>query len=209
MYAVRGDEPTIPNLRGYDTGGPGWPVADGSKPRTTSRDARSALLGVSLGANVALLVSILCLLLLARAGYFAPTGSSSLSSSPHASPAASPSATALSTPSPTALSGGLQVTPSSVSLGCNNGQQSQYVVLTNRGSDQVQWQAQFSLPNDQAGVTISPNQGQLRAGTSVALHLDNRSQGAGQQGVIRFTLAGPSSGAGAAPSLSYTTMGCD
>lgn len=206
---MRGDEPTIPNLRGYDTGGSGWPVADPPKPRTISREGHSALLGVSLGANVALLVSVLCLLLLARAGYFAPTGSSSLSSSPHASPAASPSATALSTPSPTTASGRLQVTPSSVSLGCNNGQQSQYVVLTNQGSDQVQWQTQFSLPNDQVGVTISPNQGQLRAGTSIALHLDNRSQGAGQQGVIRFTLTSPTADVGPAPSLSYTTMGCD
>jgi hypothetical protein len=76
----------------------------------------------------------------------------------------------------------------------------------------VQWQADLSLPQDQAGVTVNPNQGQLAAGASMPLQIENQahvnsSQGsAGQQGVIHFDPQ--TADAGSAPSLRYTTVGC-
>jgi hypothetical protein len=104
------------------------------------------------------------------------------------------------------------VAPGSVSLGCAGDQRHQFVVLVNTGPQPVQWQANLSLPQDQAGVTVSPNQGQLNAGASVPLQIQSQPPAAGaqgsaiQQGVIRFAPLAPA--AGPAPSVRYTAVSC-
>jgi hypothetical protein len=88
----------------------------------------------------------------------------------------------------------------------------QFVVLVNSGPATVQWQANLSVPADQAGIEISPNQGTLNAGTNTALQIHNRTHATGpqgvpsQQGVIDFVV--DTSDAGLPPHLSYTTVGC-
>jgi hypothetical protein len=210
---VHGDEPTIPNLRTYGgdgpEGAPGWPLASRRPPQSSpNADLRTALLGLSLGANVVLLVSLVGALLLARAGFFAPGGSaaqppSGISASTQTSGTPSP---AQSTASPRTVGDWLQVSPTSVSLGCDNGQQTQFVVLANQGPEPVEWQADLSGSQDQAGVSLSPTHGQLRAGASIALRVQNRSHNDGQ-GTIRFEVSPQD--AGSPPTLNYTTQGCD
>jgi hypothetical protein len=114
--------------------------------------------------------------------------------------------------SPTPISGWLQVAPSSMKLGCTAGQRTQFVVLQNTGPQRVQWRATVAGAADQAGVAISPDHGDLDAGASLPIQMQNTthasdSQGAAsQRGVIRF--AATSVDAGTAPSLVYTTMSC-
>jgi hypothetical protein len=145
-------------------------------------------------------------------------------SSTRGSALSSPSATSNATPSPSATTASLQVAPSSVQLGCVSGQRTQYVTLQNTGSAKVNWQATFSVSAQQAGVTVSPLRGQLAAGGSIPIQLQNTtrsngSQGAsGRQGVITFAPAasddnqnatpGATPAAGSSASLSYTTVGC-
>ena len=188
---------------------PAWPEmnpgADARRQRYSAGGARpttlAAILAVSIGANVALIAALLAIVLLARAGYFAPspqtgTGAGvSATSTASATPAPSPSAT-----------GGLLVAPTSVRLGCDSGQQSQYVVLVNSGSDSVDWEVEVSGGSDQAGVSISPRHGTLRPGTSIVIRLQNTSQNDGRQGVLTFNSDAQT--AGALPTLSYTTEGC-
>ncbi len=208
---MREDGPTVPNLRGYDTGdrAPGgtpiWPASGGraqQPQRSAAWDGRAVLLAVSLGANV-LLLGVLCSLLLARAGVFSPRSPAAQSA-----PGASVPSIALSSPSPTPAAGWLRVSPTSVQLGCGESQQTQVVVLANTGPQRVRWQVEFGVPTEQAGVAVSPSDGNLAAGANVALQiqLHNQSQVAGQQGVMRF--APQTSAAGPAPSLSYTSMSC-
>lgn len=204
---MRDDQPTMPNLPPYAPGGaPMWPERGARAHGSGQRSMTPVLFGVSLGANVALLISVLGLFLLGRAGAFTPSaptpptagGSTSLGSFSR------PTATA----SPPPPSGWLQAAPSSVTLGCGDDQRHQFIVLINTGSQPVQWQATLSLPQDQAGVTVSPNQGRLNAGASMPLQLQSHVQGGGgaQQGVIRFT---PSvAAAGPAPSVYYTAANC-
>ena len=219
---MRSDDPTVPNLGWYAPGAasdpgaagerPTWPTG-GERPSRTLGPARppsgyvSALVfGVSLGANVVLLLCLLGLLLLSHAGVFAPGGSAG-SPAPGAA-LSSPTATS----SPTPLSGWLRVTPSSVQLGCDAGQRTQFVVLENTGPQKVSWQAVVAGPADQAGVAISPDHGDLDAGASLPLQIQNITHSSGsqgvssEQGVIRFAPAAAE--AGAPPSLSYTTVGC-
>jgi hypothetical protein len=173
--------------------------AGGARPTTLA-----AILAVSIGANVALIAALLAVVLLARAGYFAP--------SPQTGTGAGISATTTTTttpspsPSATPATGGLQVTPTSVHLGCDSGQQSQYVVLLNSGSDSVDWQLEIAGGSDQSGVSISPRHGTLRPGTSITIRLQNNSNGNGQQGVITFN--SDTQAAGSPPTLNYTTDGC-
>lgn len=207
---MRDDGPTVPNLRQYERydqgergGIPPWPETD-ARAQRTSRRGRSAVLGVSLalslGANVALLIALLVLLALSRAGYFSPLGSSTPSTTPSASGNATPA------PSPTASSGWLQVAPAEAHVGCDNGQQTQYVVLVNSGSEDIEWQAQFSIPSDQAAVVVSPRQGVIRAGTSLILKIQIRTRIGAQTGEIRFN--SDTSAAGSPPTLTYTTVNC-
>jgi hypothetical protein len=221
---VHRDDPTLPSLRSPELGesdtfsarvageSPTWPL-------TTARDCPPSgyvqtptlLLGASLGANAVLLVGLLSLLLLGHSGFFSPG-----TSSPSSPPKVSTPGLALRSPTPTAtpapVSGWLQVMPSSVHLGCSNGQQMQFVVLINNGPAPVQWQVNNSIPTGQPALTISPNQGTLNAGTSTPLQLQNQTHASGpqgvpsQQGVIDFVV--DTSNASVPPRLSYTTVGC-
>src|SRR5262249_2580889 len=147
---------------------------------------------LSLGATGAVLVGLLGFLLLNLLGVFASPGApgSSGPSSALASPTAtsSPSATASSL----ALSGWLQVTPSSVRLRCDGDQRTQVVVLANTGPQTVPWQAVVDVSADQAGIAITPTNGDLDAGASVSVQLENTTQsssshsGSHSEGVIRF-----------------------
>lgn len=213
---MRDDGPNTSSSHRYDAPGrtpgemPVWPEmnagVDALRQRYSAGIARpttlAAILAVSIGANVALIAALLAVVLLARAGYFAPNPRAATGTG------ASATTTVTTTPSPTATpaAGWLQVTPSSVQLGCDSGQQSQYVVLANSGSDSVDWQAQLSVDPDQAGVSISPRHGTLRPGTNIAIRLQNISNGDGQQGTISFNT--DAQAAGAAPTLNYTTTGC-
>ena len=210
---MQDDGPTFPryDAPGRTPGGmPAWPEmntgADARRQRYSAGVARpttlAAILAVSIGANVALIAALLAVVLLARAGYFAP--------SPLAGTGISATSTMTTTPAPspsaTPAAGRLQVTPTSVQLGCDSGQQSQYVVLINSGSDSVDWQLEVSGGSDQSGVSISPRHGTLRPGTSIVIRLQNISNGNGQQGVITFN--SDTQAAGSTPTLSYTTAGC-
>lgn len=212
---MQDDGPTMPNLPPYEgedapgrapAGMPIWPEA-GAGPRRSfpwrvPSPVLVAGLEVSLGINISLIMILLTVFLLARAGYFAPSTSSAQSTSP-----ASTTSAVVSVTSAAASSGGwLQVAPTSVQVGCDGGQQTQVVVLENIGSQDVQWQAVFLVSADQAGVEVSPMQGNLRAGTSTALQIHSTSQSSGQQGIIHFEA--DTSDAGAPPSLSYTSAGC-
>jgi hypothetical protein len=177
-----------------------WPVpgAGDQRPRQRLPEPIGCLGAAAFSGCVILLFGVG--LLLGHAG-FSPLGRPSVQSAPGVSV---PSPTL----SPTAVVGWLQVAPTSVQLGCGQGQETQVVVLANRGPQPVQWQASLSVPTDQAGVEVSPHEGQLAAGTSAAIQVHLHNQDAGQQqGVIRFVPNTPE--AGPPPSLSYTTVGCN
>ncbi len=215
---MQDDGPNTSSSRGYDVPGrapeemPVWPEMNAGmearRQRYSAGAARpttlAAILAVSIGANVALIAALLAIVLLARAGYLAPspraTTGTGISATSAANTTPSPS------PSATTTAGWLQVTPISVQLGCDSGQQSQYVVLANSGLDSVDWQAELSVDSDQAGVSISPRHGTLRPGTNIAIRLQNNSNGDGRQGVISFNT--DSQAAGSPPTLNYTTTGC-
>jgi hypothetical protein len=217
---VQEDGPFTPNLDNYfspereESGGtPTWPLhSERNRSWSSGTSPNLLLLGASLGLNAALLIALLSVLILGHTNLFAAIGSpagfsgSSATASAANSTLSSPTAGATTT----STVGWLQVSPTSVQLGCDNGQQDQVVVLQNSGADQVQWQATFSTPGNAGGVEVGPNQGTLRPGSSmpVQIHMrtkSNDSQG-GQQGTIQFSPTTPDAGPG--PILSYTTAGC-
>ena len=230
---MRDDAPTLPNLGGYEPGTvtdpgafgetPTWPPAS-ERPRSAFGPHRSpkgcvnaSLLRVSLGANAVLLMGLLGLLLLRQASVLGLGGPPD----PSAPGAALSNATALPSPtgtnSPAAtsnatqLSGVLQVTPSSVHLTCDGDQRTQVVVLVNTGSEEVQWQAIVDGAADRAGIAITPNRGDLDAGATVQIQLQNTTRSGSEghssrQGVIR--LAPASVDAGSPASLRYTSDRC-
>lgn len=204
------DTPPVPQLYWENAGRrapgavPTWPEAAPRPPMspvTPTRSRHPAVLGISLVANGVLLASLVGLFVLAHAGAFAPPRSSGQSTPP-----GSALGSASATPSVTPVSGWLQVAPTSVQLGCDGGQQTQVVVLMNTGPEEVHWQVALDVPTDQAGVEIGPRQGDLRAGASISIQIQNRSRGSDQQGVMRFDPQTPQ--AGPSPSLSYTSAGC-
>jgi hypothetical protein len=174
--------------------------------------------GVSLGANIVLLFGLIGMILLIQAGTFSSGGA--FGSSTRGGAVSGPAATSSPASSPSPNAPWLQITPSSVQLGCESGQRTRSVTLQNTGTTKVRWQAKFSLPTQQAGVTMSPQLGELAAGKSVSIQLQNTtsskgSQGvSGRQGVITFTPTATddshdsSSDIGAPATLSYTTTGC-
>jgi hypothetical protein len=205
--------PRLPDLPYHPPSGgrepeemPTWPAIERQSPRARSGSVPATTLAtglaVSLVANGALLVALASVLLFAHAGFLSPRSPSSHSTPP----ASSVTNTASALPSSTPSSGWLGVAPSSVQLGCDGGQDTQFVVLTNTGAADVQWQVEFSVSADQAGVTVDPMQGDLNAGTSIALQISNTFQADAQRGVLRF--APDSSAAGEAPRLAYTTSTC-
>jgi hypothetical protein len=221
------DEPTVPIQGWYEPDVPAEPGALGNMPtwppsgerglRFPGRDrlpsgyTSAMVLGISLGANVVLLIGLIALLLLGHTGFFAPSGSSGQPSL-RGSNSASANSSLTATASSVSRSSWLQVTPSSVQIGCGSGQKTQFAVLENTGPENVQWQANLAVPANQAGVAISPSHGDLAAGASVSLQIRNTtdsdgSQGASsQRGVILFEPT--STDAGSPPSINYTITGC-
>lgn len=213
--------PSLRRLRRYVTGLSGeygkpsrsstWPAGKKLNQPPTSHKRRPLVLGTSLGVNVVLLIVLLSVLVLDHSGFShsnAPVGSSSaVSRVTTANPRGS-----IDTPTAAPANGWLQVTPTNLQLSCNNGQQTQFVVLRNTGTEPVQWQAIFSEPADRVGVNVTPNQGTLNAGASTPLQIQNQTyahgpQGnAGQQGSIEFNPEVV--GAGPSPNITYTTVGC-
>jgi hypothetical protein len=200
------DQPTPPDVPQLPRAAPGapplWPVpsAENQRSRAAAPGAMACLGAAALGGCVVLLFGVG--LLLGHAGVFPLIRPPSHTVTGGSVPSPTPSATPVAR--------WLQVTPNSVQVSCGQDQQTQVVVLANRGPQPVQWQASLSVPTDQAGIEVSPHEGALASGASTAIQLQlhhHHDQGAGQQqGVVRFvpeTLeAGPS------PSLSYTIVGC-
>jgi hypothetical protein len=206
---VLNDEPTLRDLRDESTlldprrrrpgAPPTWPTpAERTHPPSgRGRLPRGCVVATALLASAALLLSLL--------GVINHTDLISLSSFadhsspvvPHSSPAASP----------TPNSSWLQVAPTSVLFGCSDGQRTQVVVLANRGYSHVRWQASLSLPTDQAGVDVSPHEGELAPGASTAIQLQDTAHSSGQSVVIRFNPIDPE--AGLPPSLRFTLVGCN
>lgn len=213
-----GDMPTWPGAGERPQWMHQWRQMLGPGQQAPTGYVSALVLGISLGANVVLLaglLGVLGVLLLSNAGAFSPRGASGQSvpgGSTHGAALSSPTATSSPVSSPTPSGGWLQVTPSSVQLGCGDSQQTQVVLLENSGPQTVDWQVAFSVPTDQAGVAVDPQQGELAAGANMAVQLQNMTQStdpqgvSGQQGVIDFAPTAPDAGPPAG--LTYTTMGC-
>lgn len=184
---------------------PKWPIPldREQRPAAPGRSPQGWLLATALGASTVLLLSILSLLavigLTYHTGLFAPSGS--------AGPSAPLPTTASPTATPATASGWLQVAPATVQFGCSDHQQTQIVVLENRGPGPVHWQASLVVSPDQAGVAISPGDGDLGAGESTAIQLQSTSQSARQQIVITF--GATDAQAGLPASVSFTAVGCN
>jgi hypothetical protein len=214
------DGPLTPNLDNYfppereEPGGtPTWPLhSERKRSSSSAANPNLLLLGASLGLNAALLIALLSVIILGHTNLFAaagsPAGSSGSLTTGSTTNSILSTATAGSTTTPAA--GWLQISPTSVQLGCDNGQQDQVVVLRNTGTEQVQWHAIFSTSSNSSGVEVGPNQGTLAPGTSMSIQIHNRTHSDGsqgdQQGTIQFSPTTPAAGAG--PILSYTTVGC-
>ena len=213
-----GDMPTWPGAGERPQWMHQWRQMLGPGQQAPTGYVSALVLGISLGANVVLLaglLGVLGVLLLSHAGAFSPRGASGQSvpgGSTHGAALSSPTATSSPVSSPIRRGGWLQVTPSSVQLGCGDSQQTQVVLLENSGPQTVDWQVAFSVPTDQAGVAVDPQQGELAAGANMAVQLQNMTQStdpqgdSGQQGVIDFAPTAPDAGPPAG--LTYTTMGC-
>lgn len=167
----------------------------------------STLFGMSVGANVALLITLIGVLMLSYAGAF-PPGSANRPTAGSISTgvSASPTATLTPVPSPTQPTGWLQVAPTTAQLGCDGDQRTQYVVLRNTGSSKISWQVQFSLSRDQAGVSVNPQSGRLSADQSMSIQVQSTTLSDARQGVIQFVPMAQNAGSPA--SLAYTTAGC-
>lgn len=211
------DQPDTTAPDRYDlSGAPTWPgVGAAGRRGRASRQIPSGYVsatafGVSLGTNVALLISLIALFLLGHFGALSPGGGAGPSASALAS--GSPTATLTPAASLTPSTGWLQAQPGSVQLSCDGDQRTQHVLLQNNGPANVTWQATFTVPAGQAGVSVTPQQGQLAAGANISLQIQNTTHATGQQGssgkqgVINFASASPDAGPPA--SVSYTTTGC-
>src|SRR5258706_5010613 len=148
---MHNDEPTPPEVPELPPAAPGapliWPVprAGDQRSRPQLPVAIGCLGAAALGGCVVLLFSVG--VLLGHAGFF-PLIRWPAHSAPGAS-RPSPSLSLTTTP----LARWLRVDPTSVQLACGEGggggQQTQVVVLANRGPQPVQWQASLSVPTDQ------------------------------------------------------------
>ena len=195
------DPPTLPGLRRRKPQGltpPTWPIPHEREQRPAAR-GRSPFgwaIAAALVASVVVLLGMLSLT--SYTSFFSPSRPAGQSG---------PGVSAASTPASTAPSSGwLQVAPASVQFGCSDHQRTQIVVLANRGPGHVHWQASLSVSADQAGVAISPGDGDLGSGESTAIQLQSTSQSARQQVVIRFSATDAQAGPPA--SVSFTAVGC-
>jgi hypothetical protein len=218
---MQDDEPTLPPRIRYVpvdapdpdafSEAPTWPPAD-ERPVPPLRPDGSPLLWLIVGAIGVVITSLLGGLLLNQLGMFAPRGATGSPgpTSALSGPTALPSPTA--TTSLSVQVGGLKVTPSSVRLGCDGDERTQEVVLVNAGQAVVEWQAVVDTAADRAGIAITPNQGDLDAGESVSVQIENTTQSSDsggsshREGVIRFVPA--SADAGVPASFSYRLDRC-
>ena len=204
------DAPTLPNLRRTRSGAgpepaPAWPLPSQrvQQPQPPRHDSRPHgwLNAMALGASLILLLSLFGFLVLpsltGHAGIFSSGKSAAQSSLGSATPTATRDTTA----------GWLLVAPTSVSFGCADHQRTQNIVLENRGSQQVHWQADFAATANQAAVALSPGNGDLGPGESTVIQLQSTTSSTGLQGIIRFTPSDPVAGPSA--SLSFTAVGCN
>jgi hypothetical protein len=200
------DPPTLPDLRRRKPQrpqAPMWPIPQREqRPAARGRSPFGWVIATALGASAVLLLSVLSLLvvisLTGHTSIFAP--------SRPAGQTATGVSTASSPANPATGSGWLQVAPASVQFGCSDHQRTQTVVLENHGLGPVHWQVSFSAPADQVGVAISPGNGDLGAGESTAIQLQNISQSARQGEVIRFSVT--QAQAGPPASVSFTAVAC-
>jgi hypothetical protein len=99
-----------------------------------------------------------------------------------------------------------------VQLGCDGDNRAQVVVLTNTGPQHVQWQAHVQGAGDNPGIAFDPHDGDLEAGATVSIQLQNTTSSSGshggfsRHGVITFST--DDSDAGAPASLSYSLSRC-
>jgi hypothetical protein len=208
--------PADPLARGET---PTWPGIDERHRRAVERGqapsgrVSATAFGISLGANVVLLISVVGLLVLLLSN----VGASGLPSSRGGSPSGLGLTNTTPTPtlagSPTSGVGWLQVTPSNVQLGCDGDQNNQSVTLQNNGPETVAWQANFSPSYRQAGITVNPRQGELAPGDSQTLQMQNATStlkgSHSVQGVVSFAPTTQNTqNAGPPASLSYTAAGC-
>src|SRR5262249_20811933 len=149
------------------------------------------------------LLSLLNVLGVIRLTQYTGIGASSGSAGQSGPKAATTSPTA----SPTPTSGWLQVSPTSVEFGCSDHQRTQIVVLQNRGPGHVHWRAGLSGSPDQAGVAISPGDGDLGPGESTAIQLQSIGGTARQEVAIYFSVTDAQ--AGPPVSVSFTATGCN
>jgi hypothetical protein len=181
-----------------------WPVPQErqQRPAPHGRSPLGWVIACALGASAVLLLSLLSLLgvlsLTSRGGLLAPSAPAGQSSRT--------AATGSPTVNPPVGSAWLQIAPASVQFGCADHQRTQIVVLENQGPRPVHWQASLSIAGDQAGVAISPGDGDLGAGESTAIQLQNMSQSARSQEVIRFSATDAQAGPPA--SVTFTAVGC-
>jgi hypothetical protein len=211
------DEPTLPDLPDAPTlldlrhrkpqapPPPVWPIPQRPpRPAAHGHSPFGWVIATALAASAILLLSLLSLLgvinLTSRSGIFAPSSRPAGQSATAASTASAPA-------NPAPASGWLQVAPASVQFGCSDHQRTQIVVLENRGPRPIHWQASLSVPADQAGVAISPGDGDLGAGEGTAIQLQSTSRSARQQEVIHFSATDAQAGSPA--SVSFTAVGCD
>src|SRR5258706_7464397 len=168
--------PEVPELPRAAPGAPPlWPVprAGDQRLRPQVSWAIGCLGAAALGGCVLLLFGMG--LLLGRAGVFRLGRSPAHSASGISVTNPTPS------PTPTTVVDWLQVDPTSVQVGCGQGQQTQVVVLANRGPQPVQWQASLSVPADQAGVAVAPHEGGRAGGARIAAQLPSPCPGAAPQ----------------------------
>jgi hypothetical protein len=202
-----GDEPTLSHLGQYSPNAPTWPLAtERDQPPPGPRLGRPSIGCISATAFGASAVLFICVVaLLSRAGLIALGPTAAGPALATSTPGATPGMTA--TPSLSPDAGWLLVAPASVQLGCDGDTRTQAVVLTNRGAQKVRWQAVQSLSKHRTGVETSPNDGELEAGASTTIQIQNQSHSGVRQGVISFTVTDPVAGSPA--TLSYTAVGCD
>jgi hypothetical protein len=216
---VLNDEPTLPNLpddmptlldlrRLPPVRPPDWPLPAerGKQPIRRRRSSFGWMHVAALGAGAALLLSLLSMV-----GLISLTGHAGFSSSPRTSATQPSPDTSATDPTPThgpsAVPDWLQIAPTDVQLGCADHQRTQTVVLANRGSRQVHWQASLVNPAGQPAVSVSPGNGDLGPGESTAIQLQSAPNSADQREVIRFAPSDPEAGSPA--SLTVTAVGCN
>lgn len=162
-----------------------------------------ALLAVA----VALFSTLLIISTLNSHGFFAglnPNTRGASSVLVHPSPTATATPTPTAIPTPTAPPNWLQVSVTSVTLGCRKSDKSAKVTLTNIGPSAVEWSAHASQMYGVNEVAVSPTSGKLDAGHSVTITISNMFSFVSREGAV--TMSAP--GAGEPATVTFSAAGC-